>query len=218
MAFSFDSDALLSSEEVSKFVFNVDDATTDLTPALTTQQIFSIQLLVNSISKQFKTHCDCGIVAANYTEVWDGAASDELVPRERPINSVGSIKLAGNGDFDSATVLPSTVYVSDRYSIKFRGGYQTPRGRGLIQVVYNAGYSTVPQDIVFAALLQFQWAYKQIGKGDAFVGIKQISKMQESQVKDDSIGVFGLRQEVVGLLKDYRRFEVPQSVMFSRVS
>jgi hypothetical protein len=50
------------------------------------------------------------------------------------------------------------------------------------------------------------------------VGLKMISKMNEAQSKDDSIGKSGLISEVEGMLKSYQRFECSTSVMFTRVT
>jgi hypothetical protein len=228
MAFSLGSHALVDSATLSKFIWGVDDASSGLTPtALTTQQVTAIELLVNAISRQICRHISSEIKAGTYTEVWDGAGSDDLVPSEWPINSVTSVKFSANGDFSSATALPTTVIAYDKYSIKLRD-VRFPIGRGLVQVVYNAGYSTVPEDIQLACLLQFQWAYKKIGKGDAMIGLQSVSKHvgsgTESQQKDPSIsasggrGNGGLISEVVGFLEPYRRFEAPLSIMFSRVT
>lgn len=219
MPFSFAAHALVDSSTLSKFVFGSDDGTT----GLTTQQIFAVELSINAISRQIMRHVSSDIKAAAYTETWDGAGSDEIVPAERPINSVTSVKFSGNGDFSASENLVNAngVITNDKYSIKFRS-LRTPVGRGLIQVIYNAGYTTVPEDIQLAALLQFQWAYKKIGKGDAMVGLKTIAKSvgggSESQMKDDSLSSSALISEVVGMLRDYRRFEPPSSIMFARVS
>jgi hypothetical protein len=218
MPFTLPAGCLFTAEELSKFVFGVDDLSTNLTVPLTSQNIFSISLLSEIIAKQIKSFIDSDIIAASYTEVWDGAASDEIVTRERPLISVDTIKFAVGNNFASATGIDPSNYAVDRYSIKFLGGVRTPIGRSLIQVVYTAGYTVIPKDITFAALMQFQWAYRQIGKGDSFVGVKQISKMHESQTKDDALGAFALREEVCGILKQYQRFEAPLSVMFTRVS
>lgn len=221
MPFSFGSHALIDSAALSKFIWGVDDASSDLTVGLSSQDIFSVELAVNSISTQIMRHVSSEIKAASYTEVWDGAASDELVPTERPINSVTSIKFASNGDFSSGTSLPPETIYYDKYSIKLRH-VRTPVGRGMVQVVYNAGYSTVPYDIQMASLLQFQWIYKKFRKGDAMVGLKTIAKSvgagSESQSKDDSLKSMALISEVVGMLESYKRLEAPLSIMFTRVS
>lgn len=221
MPFTFADHALVDSVALSRFIWGVEDAATDTDVALSSQTIYSIELLVNAISTQIIRHVSSNIKEATYQEVWDGAASDELVPRERPISSVTAYKLSANGDFtasniDYVTAAPGMVY-TDGQSILLRG-LRAPVGRGLVQLTYVAGYAAVPDDIQLAVLLQFQWALRQIGKGDAMVGIKAISKMQESQTKDDSLGTTGLRSEVIGYLAPYKRFEAPLSIMFTRVS
>ncbi len=222
MAFTFADHALITPAQLSKFIWGVDDATTGLPVAntLTTQQIFSIELIVNSISKQIMRFCSSDIKAQNYTEVWDGAGSDELIPRMWPINSVASVKISSNGDWSASTALATELISFNEYSISFRS-YRTPVGRGMLQLIYNAGYEEVPDDIVLATLLQFQWLYKKIGKGDSMVGIGNTSKSiaggSESQTKDASITTQGLIGEVIGLLKPYERFEAPSSVMFTRM-
>lgn len=226
MAFSFASHALIDSATLSKFVWGVNDAADGAASGsglpLTSQQVFSVELMVNAISRQIMRHVSSDIKAATYTEVWDGAGTDEFVPTERPINSVSSLKFAPHGDFSTSENLVTAgnglIVTADEYSIKLRGGMRTPAGRGLVQVVYNAGYSTVPEDIQLATLLQFQWAWKQLGRGDAMVGVQSISKGPESQTKDAEIRNLGLRSEVVGLLKPYCRLEAPLSIMFTRVS
>lgn len=213
MAFNFKTHALVDSATLSKFFWGVDDASVDLSA----QDKFSIELAINAISSQIIRHCSSNIKQGTYLETWDGAASDELVPTEMPITAVASVKFAGAGDFASAQPLPAEVVTFDRYSIKLRG-LRMPQGRGVVQVSYTAGYAEVPDDVVMATLLQFQWTYKQLGKGDSFVGIKSISKGSESQTKDDVLARQSLRSEVVGILAPYVRLEAPGSIMFTRVS
>lgn len=213
MPFTFASHALVTSEAVSKFI----DGSDDWSASLTSQEKYSVELLVNAISKQIMKHVSSDIKAADYTEVWDGAGSDELVPRERPIISVTSVKFASDGDFDSQSAIDGDGVTADSYSIRLRWG-RTPVGRGLVQVVYRAGFEEVPDDIVLATLLQLQWGLRKMKRGDAFVGMQSASKNGETQVKDRAITTYGLIAEVVGLLDPYRRFEAPLSIMFSRVS
>lgn len=213
MSFNFGDDALVDARTFSRFFFKADDGSS----GLTAQDIAAIELAMGAVCAQIKRHVGSEILEGTYTEVWDGAASDELVPTERPITAVSSIKFAPNGDFSTANVVPSEAIFFDKYSIKLRG-MRYPFGTGMTQVIYTAGYPTIPKDIQLAVIMQFQWVYKQIGKGDAMVGLKSIAKMQESQTKDDSLGTMALRSEVVGMLENYRRFEAPLSIKFARVS
>lgn len=226
MAFSFASHALIDSETLSRFIWGVDDATGDLTGAavLTDQAIANIELGVNAISRQIMRHVSSDIKSAAYQEDWDGAASDELVPTERPITAVSSILFAPGGQFSEAqnlVTVPGAVCF-DRYSIKLRG-FRMPEGRGVVRVIYTAGYASVPEDVQLAVAMQFQYVYRKFGKtGDGMVGLKTISKAiggaNESQTKDDTLKKSGLIAEVIGMLEGYQRFEAPLSIMFARVS
>lgn len=219
MSFTFADLALVDSTTISQFVWGVDDATSDLggNDELSDQDVAMVQMLVNVASQQIIRHVDSDIKETSYVEVWDGAASDELVPRRRPITGVTSVKIASNNDFSVSQGIPSEVINFNQRSITFRS-LQLPFGRGLIQVTYTAGYADVPYDIQMATIMQYQWLRSQLGKSGFMNGLKSISKMGETQTKDSSIGKFGLRDEVVGMLETYSRFEAPLSIMFSRVS
>lgn len=210
--------SLLVEPLVSKFIFGVDDVT--LTPQLSAQQRIAFELACDTASEQVKKFCDFSIVEGTYTEVWDGAAADELIPRETPITSVTSVKFSGSGDFSDSQALPANTVVigSNGQVINLRGNVLTPRGRGMVEIVYVAGYASVPKMIQLATLRQIQYLYKQLGKGDAMTGLKTITKMNESQTKDDSLGRTGLLTEVEGMLKSFARFDAPNSIMFTRVT
>lgn len=218
MPLSLSSTNLLSSTVISKYIFGVDDVT--LAGLLTAQEITALELSADAASAQVQKYCDFTFKSASYTEVWDGAASDELIPREIPITAITSLKFAANGDFTVADPIDSKLYCigSKGMVVNLRNQMLTPRGRGMIQLIYTAGYTTIPADLQLAVLRQLQYLYKQIGKGDAMVGLKTISKMNEAQTKDDSIGDSGLITEVQGMLIPYCRFECSTSVMFTRVT
>ena len=218
MALTLSATNLLTPALISKFIFGVDDVT--LGGILTTQEIVALTLAADAASMQIQKYCDFTFVSGSYTEVWDGAASDELIPREIPITEITSLKFCVNGDFASVDALNPKLYCigSRGLVVNLRSSLITPRGRGLIELKYKAGYASIPQDIQFAAIRQLQYLYKQIGKGDSMVGLSQIAKMNESQVKDKSLGNSGLVTEVEGILKPYQRFECSQSVMFTRVT
>jgi hypothetical protein len=209
---------LLSAATISKFIFGVDDVT--LGGILTTQEITALELAANAASAQIQKYCDFTFVSGSYTEVWDGAANDELIPREAPVTAITSLKFAANGVFTPESIIPAELYCIGfkGSSVVLRNGMLTPRGRGNVELIYTAGYATIPADLQLAALRQLQYLYKQIGKGDGMLGLKMISKMNEAQSKDDSLGNSGLITEVEGMLKSYHRFECSNSVMFTRVT
>ena len=220
MPLNLSSTNLLTSAEISKFIYNCDDISLPVTGGLTSQQIFALEVIADSASALIQRHCDFTFVKSNYVETWDGAGSDEIIPREIPITAISSIKFSTNLNFSSASAIDTNLYCigSKGLSINFLNGVITPRGRSCVQVAYTAGYENIPKDIKFAALRQMQYMIKQMGKGDGMTGLKMISKMGEAQTKDDSIATSGLIIEVEGMLNSYQRFECSTSTMFTRVS
>lgn len=217
MALALSATNLLTPAIISKYIFGVDDVTTG--GLLTPQQQVAVELSADAASSQIQKATGFIFKQGTYTEVWDGVASDEIIPREIPITAITSVKFSPNGDFASATPLQSNLYYFPQgLFVAFRGDILVPRGRGMCQIIYTAGYTDIPADLQLAALKQFQYLYKQIGKGDAMVGLKTISKMNEAQTKDESVGKSGLISEVEGMIKPYMRFETSRSIMFTRVS
>ena len=218
MALTLSATNLLTPAVVSKYIWGVDDVTAGGT-ILTPQQQLAVELSVDAASSQIQKATGFTFKSGTYTEVWDGVASDELIPREIPITAITSIKFSPNGDFSSATPLEAKLYYFPQgLFVAFRGDILVPRGRGMCEIIYTAGFATIPADLQIAALRQFQYLYKQIGKGDAMVGLKSIAKMNESQTKDDRVGISGLTMEVEGMIGPYKRFETSSSIMFTRHS
>lgn len=220
MPFTFSADALVTSEEVSNYLYSVDDATT--LDAVTAAVKLNIELNVNAATSQILKYIGYKIREATYTEAWDGNGSDEMIPRQFPITGVTSVKVSGNGDFASADPISTSLIFWDDVSIRFRD-MRTPKGRGVIQIVYTAGYDEIPPDLVLASILQIQFLNKKTGQGGFMSGISSISKGvgggNETQTKDKEIAVKGgLIMEVAAMLDAYQRFEVPNSIMYARTS
>ena len=204
--------ALVTSSLVENFLGVVAD---DL-PA---QERWMIEFLIKSSSRQIATHTGRSFLRSTYVEAWDGQASDMIIPREYPILNVTSIKFAANGEFASASSLPTQAFSWDDTSISLRENLKTPFLRSSVQVTYEAGFDEVPEDLQYATMIQYQYLNKTASKsGSPMLGLSSIAKMNESQTKDGNIGRSGLLAEVVGILENYRRLDAPLSVMFARVS
>ena len=222
MAFDFGTNSLVTPEQISQFIWGVDDASTDAEIGLTEQQVKSVEMMMKGINSQIRKYVGSSLTRATYIEQWDSAGADELVPREFPIRAVNAVKVSPNGDFiGSGQSITLDRVTFDEVSIKFRY-LSFPVGRGVIQVEYDAGYDEIPEDIALACLLQFQWMFTKMGKGDGMVGLASVSKGvgggSETMSKDQTIRSTGLISEVVGMLDSYRRFEAPLSIMFTRVN
>jgi hypothetical protein len=173
------------------------------------------EAFVQGITAQVRSFCSTHLSQATYQEVWDSQGSDVLIPSECPISSVVSLKIAADGKFSNVEPLaasdyaihPSKQYLSLRY-MRF------PRGRGMIQVEYVAGYADIPKDIQLAIALQYNFMQKMKDTP----AIKTITKLQETMTYDDKVSEYGMAPVAYNLLMPYKRVEAPLSVMFSRVS
>lgn len=221
MPFSFSDDALVDSATVCNLFYGVADPFTPISPATdplcSDAEKYYVEFAINSASEQIKSFCSRNFKESTYTEVFDGQNADLIIPKHYPITSIASIKFGSPTTFSSTDPLQADCYSFDEEYIYLMDGVLTPRGRGLVQVVYTAGYSTIPFAIQQACIIQAQYLLKFQGKeGSAMLGYKSVGKMGEQATRDDSVSDHGLVTEAKGMLLQYKRMEAPLSVMFNR--
>jgi hypothetical protein len=103
---------------------------------------------INQATEMIEGYTGRRFAAATYTEYYDGTLTDQLVLKQRPINSVTSLSARSttlnDADWD---VVPTNDYFIDTNAgilsavSTFYGGWDR------WQVIYNAGYSTIPSDL-----------------------------------------------------------------------
>lgn len=216
MAFTFDAGVIIDPTTFSYLVYDSADGSTSLTA---TQKI-QVEIMVNAVNSQILGYINRNLISANYNEVWDSIGSDELLPREYPINSVASIKISNTSDFSGAIILDPTWYYVQKDSIVFNGAV-LPTGRACVQILYNAGYdiASIPKHLILAFVEQFKtmWSRSNVGTIDPPSNYETISKMGESFTVSRKISENGLSPQVIQLLEDERRLDAPLSKMFARI-
>jgi hypothetical protein len=115
------------------------------------------------------------IIATSYTENRDGNDSLFMLPRNFPLISVSSVTVNGIA-IAAATDQVSAGFVFDSRKIMLRGGassfytlapyssqyqYRFTRGFQNVQLVYSAGYASVPSDLQQAAIEGFAYVYRR---------------------------------------------------------
>lgn len=174
-----------------------------------------VEAMVKGVQAQIRTFCNSPLSSASYVEVWDSQGSDVLITKESPIISVESIKIASDGDFSNSEPLAANDYAisptNQFIALRFAS---FPRGRGMIEVRYTAGFALIPDDIQLA--LCFQYSF--LTKAGSNPGLESISKMDERQQYDKRVAEFGMPSQVYSILLPYRKIEAPLSVMFARCS
>jgi len=98
-------------------------------------------------------------VLGTINEAHDGNDSDRLLPHYFPVISVNSVTVDGNPIAQAGAPWLSG-FLWDGRRILLRG-FTFNRGVQNVQIVYTAGYLTVPLDLKQAAIEAFALAYRQ---------------------------------------------------------
>lgn len=119
-----------------------------------------ISRLISAASKLMKTYMNRDIEAKDYTEIFDGKGNGFHVFGNYPVNSV-SFVYAGSLSVMPAIEFNSAGYVYDDEKVVLNGNV-FPRGMLNCKVVYNAGFTTIPDDLEQACCELVSIKYKQI--------------------------------------------------------
>lgn len=102
--------------------------------------------------KQFKSQ--------TYTEYYDGNGCRELFINNLPLTSITSIAEDSDWDFTSDSTIGSDEYaIVDECRIAMKTDYFT-HGIRNFKIIYTAGYSTIPNDLKQAAIMEVVRLYK----------------------------------------------------------
>jgi hypothetical protein len=103
---------------------------------------------INQATLMIERYCGRNFLAADYTEYYDGDGGSELTLRHYPVNSVASLSYRNTTSNENDFTTYDTVdYFIDATAGRLKslgswwGSYDTWK------VVYNAGYSTIPDDL-----------------------------------------------------------------------
>jgi hypothetical protein len=119
-----------------------------------------IEDLITRITTQFHNYVGYQIKSTDYTEYHDGDGEPLVFPNVIPINSVTLLADDVDWEWGSDTQFSSDDYriVDNRY-VALKSSYFTSSTQN-IKITYNAGYSTVPTDIVQACIEEAGRKYK----------------------------------------------------------
>jgi len=122
--------------------------------------------LITRVSKEIEKFCERTFAQANSTEYYDGDGTDTLLIDNYPINSITSLYDDTDRTYGSDTLIDSDDYVfySEEGKIVLDGGTFSI-GLKNIKIVYNAGYSTIPEDLEQACIKKVAAEYLESQKG-----------------------------------------------------
>lgn len=108
------------------------------------------------------------LAARDYIEITSGSGNADLVLRYFPVQSVTSVQISGEGDFDSADPITDYEIEPETGALLRRSGWT--KGTRNIRVEYRAGYELdsvagadyhVPDDLTRAVCEVIDWMYQR---------------------------------------------------------
>lgn len=119
-----------------------------------------IKRKINQATEMIEGYCGRRFAATDYVEYYDGQVIDQLVLRQRPVNTVTALSYRNTTrNEDTFTAVDPEWYFTDNNAgiieaiVSFWGGYDRWR------VVYNAGYTTIPSDLAEACATLAAYLY-----------------------------------------------------------
>lgn len=142
-----------------------------------------LNLYIGAATQAIESYCNREFtLTATRTEYHDGDHSNAVLTLQWPINSISELWIDSGRLFSDITLkLAATEY-----------GYQgtnrvtlfdriSPKGSGIVKIIYSSGYATPPADLNLACIWLVEWFYFHRNRQD--MGRTTASK------GDESIGV-----------------------------
>ncbi len=180
----------------------------DLTTVPKVRQFFGIQnteddarlgALITACSKAIAQYLSRSLLAQEYVaERYDGNDSDILMLRAYPLISISLLTINGVTQTASSDgLLQSGYYPGDNY-VFLVGGNRFPRGRRNVVITYEAGYTTIPEDVAEACIELV---------GDRFKLPSRLGERSKALPQGGSVSydMENMSARVRGLLAPYRR-------------
>jgi hypothetical protein len=123
-----------------KAVMDLGGATSPATDGILGQLITALSAFVPQVLNR-------GILADNYVEIYEGNGKSQLLLRQRPIISISSISFGGQTISQAGSFSSSGLWTDGRNARLTN--YLFPAGCP-VQIIYSAGYVTVPTDVSMA--------------------------------------------------------------------
>jgi hypothetical protein len=155
--------------------------------------------LITAKSRWFEEQIDRRLLRATYTETRSGYNTTRIYPTQYPVASVASVKI------DGATIPPRTAYGQLGWALADNRielvGYTFTRGVGNVEIVYDAGYETVPEDVEQALIERVVLSFKRkdnLGAGQVSVQGETVQFSDAGTIADIASVIDKYRRPVVG--------------------
>lgn len=106
------------------------------------------QVILSAVSVEIQAWLGYNVASASYTKTFNGNGSQRMLLPDRPVTAVTSLTI--DGISVPPSVNQSSGFLFDSKSLYLIGQYRFCGAFQNTTVVYTAGYSSVPMDIVLA--------------------------------------------------------------------
>lgn len=164
--------------------------------------------LIDSASAMIDAYCDRTIEAADHTETLDGTGQQWIYVGNPPINTLTSVIITDTDNTTETILSAQFRYDSDPGKIFFKHENTStylvfPQDFQNIQVAYNGGWSTIPDDLQQACIIITRnlYARSSVGKNAGL----QSEKMGEASFARMPHNFEVMTPDAKMLLAKYRR-------------
>lgn len=166
--------------------------------------------IISYVSDSIENYCKKTLVAKDFTGYYNTSNCDTLYLDNTPINSVSSLKYRTDPTQPySNNVITSSnqkILIYPNY-IQIYNGYLNS-GFKAIEIIYNAGLTTIPGDLKLVTLEMCQMIYNNSNRGNSFLGLKSISDSFNSNAGTMSFDYNSLKKEHFEILNGYKKFNI----------
>lgn len=134
-----------------------------------------LESLINIAYKRIERHIGRQVKEKQYTEYYNGDGTNRLVLRRWPVTSVTSVKMGPYGDITNMVDVSNLDYFIDLDPDSSIGVIEIAQSMNSIspsyfeigirnvRVVYNAGWTVVPNDLKHALNMHVAWLFRRAG-------------------------------------------------------
>ncbi len=149
-----------------------------------------LQMLITQTTEYIRSLMSRDLDSRDYVETRDGNGANTLMVANWPVTAVAAVVVAG-------TTIPETEYMFDALTITLLNGRIFTRGRKNINIIYTAGYDTLPADLQRCCMEMVGKKYRERDR----IGIN--SKTLAGEIV--SYSQSDLTSEVKSVLRQYQR-------------
>jgi len=130
--------------------------------------------LINAASAIANKYTLRNLKARDYTHVLDGSGNKDLLLPQYPINSITSVHVDIDRDFNDETEITEYLHYDEEGILYYEEEF--PDIRQTVKVVYNAGFpaASIPEDIQMAVVEIVVWLAGRLNDSGVGIGIRQI--------------------------------------------